>query len=245
MDDGNRRQPKLNMTQTQKINRLSLPASVRSAVIPALSIVVALSLAAIILVVTGANPIKVYSALIEGAFLRPDALADTLVKLTPYLLLGMAVSLSFMGGLFNVGAEGQFFVGALASTFIGYSIKGLPPVLHLPLALAAGAAAGALWAGIAGVLKAYRGAHEVITTIMLNYIAYSLSDWLINGPMRGAGSAPKSPPIVVSAVLPHLFGVDNPIHLGLPLALAFLIIFGKLLATRCTIQTLSFFHLFN
>ncbi len=217
------------MTNESSKPSLAVPAWLRGATVPVLSIVVALVIAGAILVLTGADPIRVYSALIEGAFLRPDALFDTLIKMAPYLLLGMAVSLSFMGGLFNVGAEGQFFVGALASTYIGYSLKGLPIFIHLPLALTAGFAAGALWAAIAGLLKAYRGAHEVITTIMLNYIAYSLSDWLINGPMRGAGTAPQSPPILASAKLPHLFGIDNPIHLGLPLALGLVLIFGWLI----------------
>jgi simple sugar transport system permease protein len=195
------------------------------AVVPTLSILAALIVAGILLVVTGANPITVYAALVQGAFIKEGAFADTLVKMTPYLLLGMAVALSFTGGLFNVGAEGQFYVGALAATYIGYSITGLPIFIHLPLAIIVGASAGAIWSGIAGVLKAWRGAHEVIVTIMLNGIALSLADYLINGPMRGKSSAPKTPNVQDSAILPRLFGEDNPLHAGLILALAALVVF--------------------
>jgi len=101
--------------------------------------------------------------------LRP--ISESLVISTPYIFAGLAVALGFRGGLFNIGAEGQLFVGGLASAFIGYAIKGLPAYIHLPLALLAGISAGAIWGAIPGYLKARTGAHEVINTIMMNYIA--------------------------------------------------------------------------
>lgn len=148
-----------------------------------------------------------------------EAIDRTLVYSTPYIFAGLAVALGFRCGLFNIGAEGQLFVGALASTFVGYSITGLPIFIHLPLALAAGAAAGAVWAAIAGVLKAYTGAHEVVTTIMLNYVAFRLSDYLLTGPMKRSGFNPVSPPVEPTAWLPKLAPDPLRFHSGFFLAL--------------------------
>lgn len=190
---------------------------------PLLSVLVALIIAGIILIITGANPITVYVSLVKGAFIQPGAFAETLTIATPYILLGLGVSLGFTAGLFNIGAEGQFYVGAVVSTYIGYAVTGLPAIIHLPLALIGGALAGALWAGIAGYFKATRGAHEVITTIMLNYIAFALTDYLINGPLRGKGSAPRTPEVLDSALLPKLFSSSDNLHWGFILALVILV----------------------
>ncbi len=149
-----------------------------------------------------------------------EGIDRTLVYSTPYIFAGLAVALGFRCGLFNIGAEGQLFVGALASAYIGYSIKGLPMIIHLPLALAAGAAAGAVWSAIAGVLKAYTGAHEVVTTIMLNYVAFRLSDYLLTGPMKRSGFNPVTPPVEPSAWLPKLAPDPLRFHAGFFLALA-------------------------
>jgi len=148
-----------------------------------------------------------------------ESIDRTLVYSTPYIFAGLAVALGFRCGLFNIGAEGQLFVGALAATYVGYSIKGLPLLVHLPLALAAGAAAGAVWAAVAGVLKAYTGAHEVVTTIMLNYVAFRLSDYLLTGPMKRSGFNPVSPPVEESAWLPKLAPDPLRFHSGFFLAL--------------------------
>jgi ABC-type uncharacterized transport system permease subunit len=101
---------------------------------------------------------------------------ESLATVTPYILAGLAVAVGFKCGLFNIGAEGQFGIGALCSAFVGYSIHGLPWFIHLPLALLAGAAGGALWGAIPGLLKGLTGAHEVVITIMMNYISFRLSD---------------------------------------------------------------------
>ncbi len=190
-----------------------------NALVPVLSVVAAVLVASVILIVTGANPVGVITSLIEGAFLKPNAFANTLVTMTPYIMLGLGVSVAFGGGLFNIGAEGQFYLGAVAGTLIGYAVPGLPAFIHVPLTMFAGALMGALWAGIAGALKAWRGAHEVITTIMLNYVAFALTDYLINNPMRGKGSAPRTPDLLDTAILPKLFGEATPVHLGLVIAL--------------------------
>jgi simple sugar transport system permease protein len=147
-------------------------------------------------------------------------LSESLVTSTPYIFAGLSVALGFRAGLFNVGAEGQLFVGTLASAFVGYSIIGLPWYIHLPLALLAGAAAGALWGAIPGYLKAKTGAHEVVNTIMMNWIAFRLSDWLLNGPMKAPGFRPITPQIETSAELPRFFADPLRLNWGFILALA-------------------------
>ncbi|MFL7791178.1 MAG: ABC transporter permease [Anaerolineae bacterium] len=151
--------------------------------------------------------------------LRP--FAESLVISTPYIFAGLAVALGFRGGLFNIGAEGQLFVGGLASAFVGYSITGLPWFLHLPLALLAGIVAGAIWGAIPGYLKARTGAHEVINTIMMNYIAFRLTDFLLQeGPMTRPDGLPITPEVKPSAYLPALFPRPMRLHAGFFLALA-------------------------
>lgn len=159
--------------------------------------------------------------------IRP--LLESLRISTPYIFTGLAVALGFRCGLFNIGAEGQYFIGGLASVFVGYAVKGLPWFIHLPLALLAGMAGGALWAGIAGFLKARTGAHEVINTIMLNYIAFRLADFLlqVGGPMARPGdSRPISPEILPSAYLPQFFPDDPSIRLNAGLLLALLAVWA-------------------
>lgn len=170
------------------------------------------------------NPAKIIAALqgsdslaIRRAF---NPFLESFVASTPYIYAGLAVALGFRAGLFNIGAEGQIFVGAIFSAFVGYSITGLPAIIHIPLAFLAGALGGAIWGYIPGWLKAKTGAHEVINTIMMNYIAFRLSDWLLSGPMKRPDSFnPVSPTIQESAMLPRFF--ENPIrfHLGFFIAL--------------------------
>lgn len=150
--------------------------------------------------------------------LRP--ISESLVLSTPYIFAGLGVALGFRGGLLNIGAEGQLFVGGLASVFIGYSIRGLPWFIHLPLALIGGILAGALWGAIPGLLKAKTGAHEVINTIMMNYIAFRLTDYLLTGPMARPDGMPMTPEIVPSAYLPSLLPRPVRLHWGFFLALA-------------------------
>jgi len=149
---------------------------------------------------------------------------ESLTTVTPYILAGLAVAVGFKCGLFNIGAEGQFGIGALCSAYVGYAMHA-PWYIHLPLALLAGAAGGAIWGAIPGLLKGLTGAHEVVTTIMMNYVSFRLSDWLLNGPMKASGFRPLTPVIDNSAMLPQFF--PDPLRLNwgfiIALAIAFLV----------------------
>jgi len=149
---------------------------------------------------------------------------ESLVNATPYILAGLAVALGFRCGLFNIGAEGQFLMGALGAAYVGYSIVGLPAFVHLPLALLGGALAGGVWAAIPGYLKARFGAHEVVNTIMMNWIAFRLSDWLLFGPMKASGYRPVTPNVEVTAELPRFFPDPLRFNWGFPLALAIAVV---------------------
>jgi len=150
--------------------------------------------------------------------MRP--ISESITKSIPYILTGLAVALGFRAGLFNIGAEGQFVVGGLCSVVVGYSVTGLPVYIHLPLAVLAGAAAAGLWASIAGVLKAWTGAHEVINTIMLNWLAFRLTEWLLREPLENVQGTHRTPEILPTAELPRLFPHPIRLHAGLLIALA-------------------------
>ncbi|MHC1785216.1 MAG: ABC transporter permease [Anaerolineaceae bacterium] len=173
------------------------------------------------------DPVRIINALSGGDDLEIrrafNPILESLVATTPYIFAGLAVALSFRTGLFNIGVEGQLFMGAAAATFVGYSIKGLPPYIHMPLAFAAGALGGGIWGFIPGFLKAKTGGHEVINCIMLNWIAFRLTEWLLSGPMNrpGSGGMPISPMIEESAQIPQFFATPIRFHLGFFIALAF------------------------
>ncbi len=155
-------------------------------------------------------------------------ITDSLVTSTPYIFAGLAVAVGFRAGLFNIGAEGQLYVGAICSVWVGFALTGLPAIIHIPLALLAGAAGGAAWAFVPAILKAKTGAHEVINTMMMNYIAFRLSEWLLGdrGPLQRPGTAnPVSPFIQASAELPRFLPDPIRLHLGFFIALgvAFLV----------------------
>ena len=150
-------------------------------------------------------------------------ISESLVSATPYIFAGLAVALGFKCGLFNIGAEGQIYVGALTAAYVGSAFTSLPWIIHAPLTLLAGALAGAVWAGIPGFLKARTGAHEVINTMMMNYVAFNLADFLLNGPMKRGGPTgfiPISRDIQPSAYLPKFFADPVRLHAGFLVALA-------------------------
>ncbi|AEI13016.1 ABC transporter permease [Cellulomonas gilvus] len=171
-----------------------------------------------------------YTALFRGAIYNYNAdtfeqairpLTQSLTYSTPLILAGLGVAIGFRSGMFNIGGQGQMLVSAAAAGWVGFGLD-LPAGLHLLVALIAGVVAGALWAGIAGLLKATTGAHEVIVTIMLNYIAFYLISYMLATPglLQAPGSAnPKTPPMEATAILPRLFGKQFPVHLGFVLAL--------------------------
>ena len=189
--------------------------------VQALAVVTGLAAGALLIWLTGGDPILAYGGLWEGSFGRAASISETLVWATPYILAGLAVGLAFRGGLFNIGAEGQLSVGALTSAWVGFALHGVPWPLHLLLALAAGALAGAAWGGIAGVLKARTGAHEVITTIMLNYVALLGTGYLLTGLLKDPSPfvvVAQTPKVLESARISALFA-DLRVHWGLILAL--------------------------
>jgi general nucleoside transport system permease protein len=192
----------------------------KEALVPLLAIVTALVIGALIIYLAGASVVSAYSGLFVGALGTPQALTNTLVEATPYLFAGLAVALGFKCGLFNIGVEGQLGIGSVCAAVAGYALTGLPMIIHLPLAILAGLLGGALWGAIPGYLRARTGAHEVITTIMLNYVSIRLTDYLIKGPFRDrSSSAPRTPFIQPSAELPYLFGADYRLHAGFILGL--------------------------
>ncbi len=170
------------------------------------------------------SPSKIVAALQGGdpvAIRRAfNPFFESLVQSTPYIFGGLAVALGFRVGLFNIGAEGQIFIGALTSVTAGIYLRGLPAVIHVPLALLAGAVGGGLWGFVPGWLKAKTGGHEVINTIMMNYVAFRLSEYLLNGVLKNPEKfVPVSAPIQKSAWLPRFFADPIRFHLGFFIAL--------------------------
>ena len=171
-----------------------------------------------------------YSALFQGSiynFRRPDflngirPLTETLTFATPLILAGLGVGLAFRVGMFNIGGRGQMLIAAACAGWVGFTLD-LPPVVHLLVAVAAGIVGGAFWGGIVGVLKARTGAHEVIITIMLNYVAFYLITFMLStqGLLQAPGSnVPKSAGMAENAVLPKLLGDRYNLHAGFLIAI--------------------------
>lgn len=148
--------------------------------------------------------IAAYQALFNGAFGNPQNLSFTLTAVTPLILTGLSVALSFRAGLFNIGAAGQLAVGAMTAGVIAFEAKTWPGWVLIPAMLIGSMLAGAVWGGIVGVLKAWRGAHEVVTTIMLNWIAFYFTDFLIDGPFKAPHSTNQTDALPSQATLPHI-----------------------------------------
>ncbi len=170
------------------------------------------------------SPTRIFAAFADGdrqeIYRAINPFFESLVATTPFIFAGLGVALGFKAGLFNIGVEGQLFIGAIFAAYIGYAFTGLPFIIHLPLAFFGGAVGGALWGFIPGWLKAKTGGHEVINTIMMNYIAFRLSEWLLSGPLKRPESFnPVSPTILDSAKLPRFFGDPIRFHAGFFLAL--------------------------
>ncbi len=190
------------------------------------SVIFAFVLGALIVTATGDNPLTAYAGLLCGGLgigctqgENPALqISNTILFAIPLITTGVAVALPFRAGLFNIGAEGQLLAGSIACAAIGIKFNTLPTIVLLPMVLVGGMLAGALWAGVAGVLKATVGAHEVVTTIMMNYVAQWLMRYLIiGGPLQLAAGTSKSSPIGPGARLATLLPADNSlIIMGLP-----------------------------
>ena len=219
-------------TQSGSPTKSLFRSALDAMLIPFLAILTAVVLGGIIIVLVGGNPFLAYAGLLQGSFGSIRALSETSVWATPYILAGLGVALAFKGGLFNIGGEGQLALGAVAAALVGYALPSwlgfdLPKIIHLPLAVIVGMAAGALWAGIVGFLKAYTGGNEVINTIMMNYIALNTISFLLNGPMKDRSPnnvIARTPLIEESARMPVIFD-GLRVHWGFVLALlaAFLV----------------------
>jgi ABC-type uncharacterized transport system permease subunit len=193
-----------------------------AALTPVLATLAAFGIFALILMAMGANPIEAYGALVEGAMGSPNAIADTLVKATPLLLIGLGICIAFRGGVTNIGGEGQLIVGALAATLLGLVFPEAPGYVIIPLALLMGFLAGAVWGGIPGVLKAYFNVNEILSTIMMNQIAVQGMNYLLREPMidpaqlESASRIPQTARLARAFDLPRL--VPTRLHLGALLA---------------------------
>lgn len=172
-------------------------------------------------------PVSAYGALLRGAVGSPEGLLNALTSATPLVLGGLSVALGFKAGLFNIGAQGQFLVGALGSVAVGTAVASWPPPLAITLAVLAGMASGALWGFIPGILKATSGAHEVVTTIMLNYTAVALLAAVVGGPLKVPGSPSPVTHDVGNAAYPVLLGRNG--HLGILVAAVAVLVIAWLL----------------
>ena len=209
-----------------------------TALVPVLAVFTALVIGGIIIIVTDAavyaafregglgdglaaawqSVMLAYGSLLSGSLGDANAISESLVASTPFIFAGLAVAFGFRGGLFNIGAEGQLLVAAGAAVMIGSKLQ-LPAIIHLPLALVGGTLVGAIYGAIPGYLKAKTGGHEVINTIMMNWVAILFFKWAFTGPLRRAGGdAPVTDEIYPSAYLPQLFE-GHRLHLGVVLAL--------------------------
>jgi simple sugar transport system permease protein len=216
-------------------------SAAQAALIPALALLTALIIGAFIIAITdidtlsvwGEDPVKAfgltmtgiydaYKALFIGSMGSPNAISETLFAATPLIFAGLAVAVGFQAGLFNIGVNGQMHIGGMAALYVGFTFA-LPAVFHIPLALAAAIVGGAFWAGIAGFLKARTGAHEVITTIMLNFIALSLVNYLLRTSLFQAPGRndPISDKVNPSAQFPSLGDLIGGyrVHIGFLIAL--------------------------
>jgi general nucleoside transport system permease protein len=198
--------------QTDWISRLI------DALMPVFATLAALAVGAVMLLFLKVNPIEAYAALWDGAFGSTNALAETMVKATPLLLVALGICISFRGDVINIGGEGQMIIGALASTWVGLTFTDWPGWVIIPLAMLVGFLGGAVWGGIAGFLKAYFNVNEILSTVMMNAIAVQLMNFMLRGPMIDPSQAELASKIPQTARLVEAFRlarwVPTRLHLG-------------------------------
>lgn len=191
---------------------------------PFISVGIAVIIGSVIMLATGKDPLAAYGAMFSGAFGGPRQIGETLLRATPLIFTGLAVAYGFRSGLFNIGAEGQLFMGGLAAAFFGIALGGLPSVISIPLVLLSAAVAGGLWAFGPAIMKAKIGAHEVITTMMFSYVGRYLVSWLVTGPLKAPGQIPQTSQLPEATRLPKLMDMlpfmgPNRAHVGIILGI--------------------------
>jgi ABC-type uncharacterized transport system permease subunit len=189
------------------------------AVGPLLPFVVALLLAGVVLVATGRDVGEIFSLLLEHSFGGGDALANTLAQTTPVLLTGLATAFAFRSGVFNIGVEGSLYVAAFAAAWVGFTFLGLPGPVLLVAAIGVAALVGATWALVPGYLKARWQVDEVVTTLMLNFVAINLTSYLVNGPFLAVGTANSMSPLVAPQARLASLAPPSQMTVGLVIAL--------------------------
>jgi general nucleoside transport system permease protein len=229
------------------VARIALKQRAGGIVVPVLTAVVAFLIGGLVVLATGHNPLSAYNDIFDGSGLNwvfhPTTnlvntsaynLSQTLLQTTALILCGLAVAFAFRCGMFNIGGQGQYLIGLYVANWVGVDFAGMNRLAHIVLAVGAATVAGALWAGIAGFLKATVGAHEVISTIMLNWIAIWIGEWLFGdgGPLQGpVKESPISGSVAGSAQLPTFWGPQllQGLDVGFFVALAALVLFWLLL----------------
>lgn len=208
--------------------------SLQPILIPLYAILLALIVGGVLIAIIGVNPFEAYWALLRGMFGSPDRIAGSIARSVPFIGSAMALAFAFHAGLFNIGAEGQLLVGGVTAAWVGTFafMFDTPSIFAIPIILLAGAFGGMVWGGIPGVLRARTGAHEVITTIMLNSIALFMTRWMVNSTdpvvLRDpAVTVPRTKPISDTAVLPTIVDSQPPLTWALfvMLGLCFVVAF--------------------
>ncbi len=220
--------------RTWKLERVTNPSVAAQILVPVISIIAALIAGSVIMLFAGEHPFTVYREMVEGAFGTGYRRSETLVKTIPLLLTGLGVSVAFRMQLWNIGAEGQLYFGAIFATWVAlYGFPAAGPWVMIPVMMAAGMVGGALWAGVPGLLRGYLGVNETITSLMLNYVAILFADWLVHGPWKnpqGFGF-PGTATFARATYLPT-WGTTR-VHLGLVFGLvAAVLLFFVLQRTR-------------
>jgi ABC-type uncharacterized transport system permease subunit len=203
---------------TSFFRRLFSPALVRTMVARLVGALLGFVVGGILILIAGANPIEAYRIMIEGAVGGPRQITETLLKAAPLLIMGLGLTVAFRSKMWNIGGEGQYLMGALGAVLIALPLQHiLPAILLIPLMFVSGMLFGAAWAGVAAWLKVKRGVSEIISTLMLSYIALFSISYLARGPLRDSASfLPQSADLVGAARMPVFPGTR--IHLGVVLA---------------------------
>ncbi len=211
------------MRARRSLGALVASSGSRTVFLSVLAVLLAFALTAVLIAISGKNPLIAYWALLKGAVGSIDRIAFGLNRSTPYILAGVGIALCFRAKVINIGAEGQIAVGGLAATWVALYFAHLPLVL-IPAALAAGAFCGAAWAGVAAVIRLKRGVHEVLTTLLLNFVGLLLVSDVLHGEMGEPGAGfPQSPLLEKSAWLPKLLP-ETDLHIGIIIAVLVVVV---------------------